>query len=71
MECFPPSNGAEHRESHEHKQFIRGGFPSPPTTESCCEILLKSYCDGYKTAMKGFACITQGLQLISSCTHTQ
>lgn len=48
MECFPPSNGAEHHENHEHKQFIsfiRGGFPSPPTTESCCEILLKSYCD--------------------------
>lgn len=45
MECFPPSNGAEHRENHEHKHFIRGAFLSPTTTESCCEILLKSYCD--------------------------
>lgn len=26
---------------------------------------------GYKTAIKGFACITQGLLLISSCAHRQ
>lgn len=50
MERFPPSNGAEHHKSHKHKQFIRGGFPSPPTTESCCEILLKSYCDGVQNS---------------------
>lgn len=50
MEHFPPSIGTEHHKSNEHKQFIRGGFPSPSSAQGCCEILLKSYGAGVQSS---------------------
>lgn len=56
------------------QSLLEVGFPSPLMCSvllTYCEILMKSHCvGGYETAMKGFACITKGLLLISSCIHT-